>query len=338
MRALQLRPGQDWPNLVDLGMPTPRVGEVLLRVRAAGICRTDIHMIRNYRQQRELPLILRHEIVGEVVSPGPKDGALQPGELVLAHHKLVCGKCPPCTRGRETLCLNAQVLGIDRDGGFAEYVVTEASRVIPLPASVTPAAGAALTCGGVTAYHALRTVAHLMPLETVLVLGTGGVGLFAVQIAKLLGAEVVAADLRVPALQRATALGADRILQVDPTAPGQSADQLGSDSVDVVLDLVGDPVMASSLTTTLRAGGRYVVTSGRQEDRLSLAPFPLFRRELGLLGSRGSVFSELKEVAEIAARGALDSSIAAQGSLEEGGDLLRRVENGEVVGRAVLIP
>jgi D-arabinose 1-dehydrogenase-like Zn-dependent alcohol dehydrogenase len=181
-------------------------------------------------------------------------------------------------------------------------------------------------------------VAHLAPSETVLVLGTGGVGLFAVQIAKLAGAEVIAADLRVEALDRATALGADRTMHVDPTTAGQCAEHLGVDSVDVVLDLVGDPVMASSLTSTLRPGGRYVVTSGRPEDRVSIAPFPLFRRELGFLGSRGSAFSELKEVVEIAGRGELDSSIAAQASLEDGESLLRRVEAGDVVGRAVLVP
>ena len=324
--------------LVDVPRPTPGPNEVLLRVRAAGICRTDIHLIRNFRHEFERPLILGHEIVGEVVDTGVTTTMFRPGELVLAHHKLVCGTCRPCSRGTETLCTNARVLGIDRDGGFAEYATTEASRVIPLPPSVTPAAGAALTCGGVTAYHALRTVARVVPSETVLVLGTGGVGLFAVQIAKRLGAEVIAADLRVRALHRATELGADRTVLVDPTVGGQCADTLGIDSVDVVLDLVGDPVMTSGLTSTLRPGGRYVVTSGRQEDRLSLASFPLFRRELGFLGSRGSSFSELKDVAELAGRGELDSTIAARGSLAEGGSLLRQVEQGDVVGRAVLIP
>ncbi len=338
MRALQLQPGHDWPVLVDVPKPAPGPNEVLLRVRAAGICRTDIHLIRNFRQELERPLVLGHEIVGEVVDIGTSGTTLRPGELVIAHHKLVCGTCRLCLRGKETLCTNARVLGIDRDGGFAEYTTTVASRVIPLPSSVTPAAGAALTCGGVTAYHALRTVAHLAPSETVLVLGTGGVGLFAVQIAKLAGAEVIAADLRVEALDRATALGADRTMHVDPTTAGQCAEHLGVDSVDVVLDLVGDPVMASSLTSTLRPGGRYVVTSGRPEDRVSIAPFPLFRRELGFLGTRGSAFSELKEVVEIAGRGELDSSIAAQASLEDGESLLRRVEAGDVVGRAVLVP
>lgn len=131
---------------------------------------------------------------------GGSGATLRPGEIVLAHHKLACGSCRPCSRGTETLCTNARVLGIDRDGGYAEHTTTEASRVISLPPSVTPAAGAALTCGGVAAHHALRTVARVVPSETVRVLGTGGVGLFAVPTAKRLGAEVIAADLRVRAL------------------------------------------------------------------------------------------------------------------------------------------
>jgi 2-desacetyl-2-hydroxyethyl bacteriochlorophyllide A dehydrogenase len=338
MRALQLRPDQDWPTLVDAPKPVPGPDEVLLRVLAAGICRTDIHLIRSSRHDFDRALILGHEIVGEVVGAGGSSGTLQPGEIVMAHHKLVCGSCRYCVGGKETLCSNAQVLGIDRDGGFAEFTTTRASRVIPLPPSVTPATGAALTCGGVTAYHALRAVAGVAPSETVLVLGTGGVGLFAVQIAKHLGAKVVAADLRTHALHRATELGADQTVLVDPTVSSQCADSLGLDSVDVVLDLVGDSELANKLTPTLRPGGRYVVTSGTREDRLSLALYSLFRRELGFLGSRGSSLRDLKKVAELASRGELDSSITAQGSLAEGEDLLRRVDNGDIVGRAVLIP
>jgi NAD+-dependent secondary alcohol dehydrogenase Adh1 len=338
MRALQLQPDQDWPVLVDVPTPAPGPNEVLLRVRAAGICRTDLHLIRNYRRELESALILGHEVTGEVVEIGSTEVALRPGELVLAHHKLVCGKCVPCSRGRETLCSNSLVLGIDRDGGFAEYVVTEASRVIRLPPSVTPAAGAPLTCGGVTADHALRTVARLLPSETVLVLGAGGVGLFAVQIAKHLGAEVVAADVRGDACQGARTLGADRAIRVDARTTAGLLQRLGPDSVDVVLDLVGDPLLSSVLPSALRVGGRFVVTSGRQEDRLAVEPFSIFRRELGLLGSRGGSFDELKEVVKLAAQGELESSIAAQSSLAEGIDLLQKVERGDVVGRAVIIP
>jgi D-arabinose 1-dehydrogenase-like Zn-dependent alcohol dehydrogenase len=338
MRALQLQPDQEWPTLVEVPKPVPGPNEVLLRVLAAGICRTDIHLIRSFRKELERPLILGHEIVGEVVGTGGSRMSLRPGEIVLAHHKLVCGSCRSCSQGKETLCSNSQVLGIDRDGGFAEYTTTQASLVIPLPSSLAPAAGAALTCGGVTAYHALRAVAGVRRSETVLVLGAGGVGLFAVQIAKLFGAEVIAADIRIRALERATELGADRTVRIDPIVRGQYADAIGVDSVDVVLDLVGNPEMASSLTSTLRPGGRYVVTSGSQEDRLSLAVFPLFRRELEYLGSRGSSFNDLKVVTELAGQGKLDSSVTAQGPLTDGVSLLRQVENGDVVGRAVMLP
>ena len=239
---------------------------------------------------------------------------------------------------RDSLCSNARVLGIDRDGGFAEYVTTEASRVLPLPETITAASGAALTCGGVTAYHALRTVAGVKPSETVLILGTGGVGLFAVQIGKSIGATVLAADLRREALDRATALGADRTVAVSSANPSQLVNDLGSDAADVVLDLVGDTTLAGELASTLRLGGRYIVTSGRPDDRFPMAPFPLFRRELAFLGSRGSSFAELREVLALAAVGKLDSNVTVQASLERGAELLRRVDAGEVLGRAVILP
>lgn len=338
MRALQLHPDQPWPVLAEVPTPTPRPSEVLLRVLAAGICRTDIHLIQHYRQELKHSLTLGHEIAGEVVATGGGGGSLRPGDRVLAHHKIVCGTCQSCTRGRETLCLNARVLGVDRDGGFAEYVVTDANRVVPLPPSVSPAAGAALTCGGVTAYHALRSVAQLLPSETVMVLGTGGVGLFAVQIAKRAGAEVIAADVRAEALSRATHLGAVRAIQVSPDKVDACATELRTDSIDVVLDLVGDPELAGALLPSLRSGGRYVVTSGGRTDRISVEPFPLFRKELGVLGSRGSSFEELKEVVRLAAEGTLDSSITAEAGLAEGVGLLQQVARGEIVGRAVIMP
>ena len=311
---------------------------MLLRVRAAGICRTDIHLIRNYRRDLEHPVILGHEIAGEVVNIGGDSEVLKPGQIVLANHKLVCGACRPCLHGREALCTKSRVLGIDLDGGFAEYVKTNASRVLPLPPSVSSAAGAALTCGGVTAYHALRSVARIEPYEVVLVLGTGGVGLFAVQIAKNIGAEVIAADVRPDALRKAERLGASRAVHVDASNPASLAEAIGSDAVDVVVDLVGNPEIANSLPPTLRPAGRYVVTSGGLEDRLSTSPFLLFRRELEIKGSRGSSFDELKEVVNLAAQGSLDSSIACQAPLEDGLRLLKEVERGEVVGRAVLVP
>jgi len=338
MRALQLRSDLDWPKLVTLPEPTPGPGEVLLRVRAAGVCRTDLHMIHNFRHELVRPLVLGHEIAGEVVGGHGDFHDLSPGQLVVVHHKLVCGKCRQCARGRETLCQNSVVLGIDRAGGFAEYVTTQASRVLPLPPSVSPAAGAALTCGGVTAYHALRAAANVAKSDTVVVLGTGGVGLFAVQIARILGARVVAADLRPEALRRATTLGAQRSVRVDPKHPERLPEELGPDCADVVLDLVGDSALASGLMSILAPGGRYVVTSGRPVDWVPVAPYPVFRRELSIVGSRGSSFTELEQVLKLAAMGRLVSSVSLEAPLSDGEEVLRRVDAGEVVGRTILVP
>jgi alcohol dehydrogenase, propanol-preferring len=336
--ALQLRPDQEWPVLVEVDAPVPGPGEILLRVKAAGICRTDLHLIHTFRQGLERPVILGHEIAGEVVAGEGHLGTLRPGQLVVAHHKLVCHECRQCLLGRETLCERASVLGIDRDGGFEEYVTTQASRVLPLPSTIPPAVGAALTCGGVTAFHALRTIGQVSPSETVVILGTGGVGLFAVQLARSSGAEVIAADIRPEALRRATSLGAHRSIEVNPEDPGQLSNELGSNAADLVIDLVGDSRLVTGLLAILRPGGRYVVTSGPPDERLAVSPFALFRRELRLLGSRGSSLAELQEVLEMAAGGRLDASIAVEAPLSESSEMLRRVDEGGVVGRAVLVP
>src|SRR5512134_2083282 len=187
-------------------IPIPGGGDtdILVRVRAAGICHSDAHYRAGTSPMGKLPITLGHEIAGEVEWIGPKVTNVKAGERVALHYNITCGECYYCKRGNEQFCTSVQMLGHHVDGGYAEYVAVPARNAVSLPEEIPFEAGATLMCASATALHALRK-GRVKAGETVAVFGVGGLGLSAIQLARAMGAvEVYAVDIQPDKLELAS--------------------------------------------------------------------------------------------------------------------------------------
>ncbi len=322
-----------------IGIPKPGVGQALVRVGAAGICHTELHLQHGTLNMGVAPLVPGHEIAGTVVSLGTDRGDFKEGDRVAVYYYVGCGQCSWCRQGMENLCPNmVDQLGFTADGGYAEYVVAPTRNLVLLPPTLSMEDAAALGCSGTTALHAVRSVANVRLGETVVVYGVGAVGYALIQLAKLAGARVFAIGRTEEKLQRAAALGADAIINADQHNPVVEVMRLTNDEgADVVFELVGVTETMENGVAMLRRRGKLVFI-GYSQDRLLLNPLQFVVKELQLLGSVGNTHAELVDVLTLAGVGNLRASIARTIGLEEVSDALTDLEAGRVNGRIVIVP
>ncbi len=305
MRALQLAaPGQPLAAL-DIAVPRPSAGEVLVRVKAAGICHSDAHYRAGTSPVGRLPLTLGHEVAGEVAGLGPDVTTLAEGDRVCLHYLVTCGECRYCKAGTEQFCPQAEMLGKDRDGGYGEYLVVPACNAHRLPAEVIFEQGAVMMCSAATALHALHK-ARLQTGETVAVFGAGGLGLSAVQLARALGAgEVYAVDIKPAALEMARQLGAVPV-NAAQTDPVKELRRLTGGGVDVALELIGLPLTMEQAVQSLAPLGRAAL-AGITSRSFSIAPYEeLIGREAEVIGVSDHLASEIPQLIDLVAAGQLD--------------------------------
>jgi len=299
-------------HLEEIADPTPAQDEVLLRVDAAGVCGTDRHIVAG-----ELGVapgtVLGHEIAATVVGTGSEVEGWQPGDRVASFGQVTCGRCPACLTGASNRCRRPAVLGMARQGGFAERIALPPGCLIPLPDSVPSPIGAIASDAIATPLHALWTVGRLRAGETVVVIGAGGLGLHAIQLARLAGAAcVVAVDPSEPARKAALATGADAVF--DPGAeegPARTLRKLAPGAT-LVLECVGRSETVELGLGVLAPGGRLVVV-GVGVDRPRLPPLAQFiGAEFCVQGSFGSTLAEIETVLDLVERGRLDVSRSVQ--------------------------
>jgi propanol-preferring alcohol dehydrogenase len=210
---------------------------VCVRVRAAGICHSDVHYRAGRSRVEPLPLTLGHEVAGDVVAVGHAVTTHAVGDRVCLHYLVTCGGCDACAAGREQFCATGSMLGHFTDGGWAEAIVVPARNAVPLPAGVSYAHGAVMMCSSATSLHALRK-GRLAAGEVVLVVGAGGLGMSAIQLARLEGASRVLVVERDPAKQAlAVRLGGEVVdAQGDPaTVAARVRAATGGRGVDVAV-------------------------------------------------------------------------------------------------------
>jgi 2-desacetyl-2-hydroxyethyl bacteriochlorophyllide A dehydrogenase len=316
-------------------VPTPGPGQALVRIRAAGVCHTDLHLAAGVPTSPAFPLVLGHEIAGEIVS----SAAFAADTRVLVYYYDGCGSCDWCAQGLENLCRQANAKwGFDTDGGFAEYLVVPDRCLVAVPESVPLDEAAVLGCSGTTGVHVIDTVAQVRPGETVTVIGVGGVGLACVQVAAARGARVIAVDPHEDSRAVAESLGATR--SVDPVAadPVEVVRALaGGDGCDVVVDTVGNDRTPAQAIAMVRPQGR-VVLVGYTESPAHIDVATAVTREVRLFGSVGATLADTAEVLRLAEAGALRIPIADRYSLSQVNEALDRLHSGKVVGRLVLRP
>ena len=306
MRALRIETHGQPLAAVDIAMPSPAADEVVIRVRAAGICHTDANLRRGGSSAATLPLIPGHEIAGDITVLGSSVRDRTVGERVCVHYVVSCTRCVQCLAGREQFCVTGQMIGAQRPGGYAEFVAVPARNAVVLPDIISYVHGAVMMCSSATSLHALHR-GRITAGDTVAVLGVGGLGISAVQIARELGAaRVFAIDRDAGKLAVAEALGASIVnaSHADPVA--QVRELTAGVGVTIALDLVGAPAVTLQALQMLAVHGRAVAV-GIHPHAMQL---PVYRTILGpeveLVGANDHLLAELHELIAMAERGALD--------------------------------
>lgn len=310
----------------------PAADQVAVRVEAAGVCGSDVHMWHGKVPVRQTPIVLGHEIAGVIEECGAGTAGWEPGDRVIVRAATGCGECARCRGGEDNLCPHQTVLGMDCDGGFAQYVVAPAENLVALPQEIPFEIGAILTDAVATPYHAVAARGQLRPGGSVAIFGCGGLGTHAVQLARLLGAAtVVAVDVRAAALDRARRLGANAAIDSREEDAHKAIQRLTEGGADLALDFIGRPETASQAIRCLRPGGRLVIV-GMGQEPISLPPPALFAwREQAALGSFGSTRADLDEVIGFVKSGRLDlsGSVTGRFPLSAINEALETLERGE---------
>jgi propanol-preferring alcohol dehydrogenase len=320
-------------------VPSPGAGEALVRVRAAGVCRTELHFLDGLLDLGIAPLTVGHEIVGEVAALGPGAGGVRAGDRVLVGYYATCGRCRWCRTARENLCPQpAAQLGFTADGGYAEYVKAPVRVMVPLPEGLDFVAASSLGCSLTTALHAAGPIAALQTGETAVVYGAGGVGFALVQVCKARGASVIAIGRSPRKLDRARALGADATINAAHEKVAERIRALtGGEGADVIFELVGVRETMDASAAALRKRGRLVFI-GYSTDPFIVNPLRLVIDEAIVTASVGNTLQEVHDAVAWAASGKFQASVDRTFPLAEAPAALEALRRGEIVGRAVLIP
>jgi NADPH:quinone reductase-like Zn-dependent oxidoreductase len=331
------------PDVLTFGdrpAPSPKAGEVLVRVRACGINHLDLWVRAGLRGlELEMPHILGNDVVGEIAELGAGVTHLTAGEKTLVNPTLSCGHCPACATGDDNLCREYDVLGRKRNGGYAEYVTVPAVNCLPYPGNLSWEQAAAVPLVFLTAWHMLVTRARIRAGEDVLVIGAGsGVGSAAVQIARLHGARVIATAGSPAKLERARALGAhETIDHATEDVAARARELTGKKGVDVVFEHVGGRVFEAAVSALAR-DGRLVTCGATTGGKVTLDVNLLFGRHLTLLGSWMGRRSDLNEVLKHVASGALQPVVDSVLPLAEARRAHERLEARDTFGKLVLVP
>ncbi len=291
-------------------IPTPKNGDydVLVRVKAAGICHSDAHYRAGRSTMGPMPITLGHEIAGVVEEAGSKVTTVKPGDRVCLHYLQSCRDCYPCSTGNEQFCPQGSMLGHHCDGGYAEYIAVPGRNALLLPEEIPFEQGAILMCSSATSFHALRK-GRLKAGETVALFGIGGLGISAVQLAFALGAlKVYAVDINSDKLALAAQYGAvplnagrqDPIEEIRRRTQGKG--------VNVALELIGLPQTMRQAVQSLGIMGRAVI-AGLSNQPMEIDTYgEILGKEAEIIGTNDHLLQELPLLIELARRGKLDLS------------------------------
>ncbi len=334
MKAAVVNEFKQQLEVKDVPKPSPKRGEVLVKIEACGVCHTDLHAAHgDWPVKPKLPLIPGHEGVGIIEEIGEGVTSLKTGDRVgIPWLFSACGECEYCLQGQETLCPHQENGGYSVDGGYAEYCVAPADYVAKIPDGLDPVEVAPILCAGVTTYKALK-VSGAKPGDWVAIYGIGGLGHIALQYAKAMGFNVIAVDISNEKLELAQSLGAD-----------EAVNGMNEDPADAIQEKVGGVQAAISVAVTKKAfeqayrsvkrGGTLVVV-GLPNDEL---PIPIFNTVLNGVSVKGSIVGtrlDMKEALEFAARGKVKAQVETA-PLDEINTVFDKMTQGKINGRIVL--
>ena len=329
--------------------PEPKGSEVLLKVLAAGVCHSDLHLAEGFfdlgggkrlkleDRGMKLPVTLGHENVGEVVALGPDAGGIRIGQKMLADPWIGCGRCGPCLRNEDNLCSAMRSLGVFSNGGYADYLMVPHPRYLFDIGELPPERAAPLACSGVTTFGALKKVPTLKTEPTVIV-GAGGLGLMCLALhQKMGGHSAIVVDIDATKLAAAKTAGAKAVVDGKASDAVEQIRKLTNGGAWAVVDLVGSSQSARLGYDSLIKGGKYVIVGLFGGDlTVSLPPIPM--RALTIQGSYVGSVPEMAELMDLVKRTGLPDVPVSTRPLSDVNAAMDDLRAGKVVGRVVLQP
>ncbi len=306
MRAIRLFEQKQPLKMQEIEVPRVDTKDVLIRVKAAGICHSDAHYRSGVTKVGPMPVTLGHEVAGVVDQVGPDVTRFKADDRVCVHYLISCGECHYCSRGSEQFCKTGKMIGKHRDGGWADYISMPERSVFHLPPEISIEQGAVMMCSSSTSLHALKK-ARLKGGETVAVFGIGGLGASALQLARAMGAlQVFAVDINPVKLKLAQSLGAVPInaAQGDPVA--EIRKRTDGNGVDVAVEVLGLPVTMRQAVQSLAIQGRAAI-AGLSDRTFEIASYTeLLSAEAEVIGVADHLAQEMPLLLEFGQQGKLN--------------------------------
>jgi NAD+-dependent secondary alcohol dehydrogenase Adh1 len=343
MKAVRVHSYDQQPSIDDVSEPkVTGPFDVLVEIGAAGLCRTDLHIIEGQWatiQDPPLPYTLGHENAGWVREVGIAVTNVAPGDAVILHPLVTCGLCRACRVGEDSHCANATFPGLNVDGGMAELLLTNARAVVKLDASLQPVDVAALADAGLTAYHAVRKAQPLLtPGTHVVVIGAGGLGHIGVQVlAATTAATVTVVDRSDQARALALSIGAHHTVDATDSAESvlRQVNEVTGGGAHVVMDFVGEQSTPELGARMLRTRGSYYSIGYGGEIRIPT--IELVSREINVVGNLVGTYNDLVELMTLTAQGRVTLHTTTY-PLDAVHDAIHDLESGTLVGRGILVP
>jgi NAD+-dependent secondary alcohol dehydrogenase Adh1 len=341
MKAARLHSYHEALKLDDVDEPRA-LGplDVVVRIGAAGLCRTDLHIQEGQWAEKSgvtLPYTLGHENAGWIHEVGPAVRNVEVGDTVIVHPFITCGLCRPCRRGDDMHCVNGRFPGIDRDGGFADFLHTSARSVVKLDPSLQPKDIAALADAGLTAIHAVKkAVPVLGPGTRVVVIGAGGLGHIGIQCLRAFtSAEIVVVDPSEPALALAREVGAHHTVRVDGSHVDTVRELTDGVGAEAILDFVGEKGAVEDGIGMIQDGGFYYVIGYGQN--LDIPTIDVISREISFIGNLVGSYTDLEDLMTLTAQGKVNLHTSTY-PLDAINDAMADLDGGRLQGRGILVP
>ena len=313
-------------------------GEILLEVKACGICQTDLKI---YRGEIPPPIVTLphtpgHEVAGEVVAVGSKVTGIQKGDAGIVYIYISCHNCEHCLTGQENLCPNLQRVGFELPGGYAQYVRVPAYAFCPFEKGAPYEEMAIITDAVATSYRGVTVLADAKMGQDILIVGSGGLGIHGVQFAKLAGARVLVADIKDKALQLAERFGADFLINSVENPLKQIQDITGGKGVDSVIEFVGSEHTLKWSLSSLKKGGKLVIVGYAPGKTFPLDTMAMHYNEWKIFGSRLCTKAEFLEVISLIEEGKIKPVLSDTFPFEKANEALQALQRQDIVGRIAL--
>src|SRR4051794_8389206 len=314
--------------------------DVVVKIGAAGLCRTDLHIQEGQWAEKSgvaLPYVPGHENAGWIHEVGSGVTNVEVGDTVIVHPFITCGLCPACRRGDDMHCANGSFPGINRDGGFAEFLHTSARSVVKLDPSLHPTQIAALADAGLTAIHAVKkAIPVLGPGTRAVVIGAGGLGHIGVQCLKAMTpAEIIVIDPSEPALALARELGSDHTILVDGTQTQKVEELTDGLGAEAIIDFVGEKGAIEDGIAMVRDGGFYYVIG--YGENIDIPTIDVISREISFIGNLVGTYRDLQELMTLTAQGKVSLHTTTY-PLDAINDAMADLDGGRLQGRGILVP